>query len=388
MAIELANKLCTGCTACAKVCPKQCITMKPNVEGFVYPEIDTSVCAQCGLCEKTCPVLHKPTQEAIETVAFAAYSTDLECRLASSSGGIFSLLANEVLNEGGIVFGAAFDDCFNVHHIGVETKDELGKLRGSKYVQSSLGNVFDDVKRNLDNGRMVLFSGVICQIAGLKSYLKKDYPNLLAVDVLCHGVPSPKLWKKYIDELEKTHGGAVRRMFFRHKKYGWKTYAVSFEFSNDTAYERIFSKDPFMQMFLQNICLRLSCHNCQFNELDRLSDITLGDCWGIDRIMPDMDDDKGTSVVLVHTEKGKAYFNRIKSMTEIRESDVDKILPPSSGGRHAVAPHRKRASFFAEIDSSDIPKLAKMVEPSFFVKARSFAFMCGGRILRVLHIKR
>jgi len=388
MSVELAGKACTGCTACAEMCPKHCISMKPNDEGFLYPEIDTSVCVECGLCAKTCPVLHKPVQEGVKTTAYAAYSLDEDNRLSSSSGGIFSLLANEVLDCGGVVYGAAFDERFNVHHIGVESKNELGKLRGSKYVQSNLENIFADVKTVLESGRKVLFSGVICQIAGLKAYLKKDYPNLLTVDVLCHGVPSPKLWKKYIDELEKSHGSAVRRMFFRHKKYGWKTYAVSFEFSNDTAYVRIFNKDPYMQMFLRNICLRPSCHSCHFNEVDRLSDITLGDCWGVNRIMPDMDDDKGTSVVLVHTENGNDYFEKLKSQMTIRESDVDTILPPLSGGRHSVAPHPKRARFFAEMDSKSIDELAKMTEPSVFAKAKTFAFRCGGKMLRILHIKR
>lgn len=349
MSIKLAENSCTGCTTCAERCPQKCICMKPNDEGFLYPEIDKTACVECGLCEKDCPVLHKPMRSHDKTVAYSAYSKDIDNRLSSSSGGIFSLLANEVLDDGGIVYGAAFDDCFNVHHIGVETKDELGKLRGSKYVQSNLDNVFYNVKIALDSGRKVLFSGVICQIAGLKAYLKCEYPNLFTVDVLCHGVPSPKLWRKYINYLEGIYGASVRRLSFRSKKYGWKTYSLSFAFSNNKEYTRIYNKDPYMQMYLQNICLRPSCYECRFNEIDRLSDITLGDCWGIGKTMPDMDDDRGTSVVLIHSENGKDYFDKIKQHLIIQESEVDNVLPPNFGGRQAVKPHKNRTEFFARL---------------------------------------
>lgn len=369
----VARELCSGCTACASVCPKQCIQMKPNKEGFLYPEIDAAICVECGACKRTCPVLNKPKFTGVQTTAFAAYAEDETVRLASSSGGIFSLLAEEVLEHNGVVYGAAFDEKFHVHHIGVETKDELGKLRGSKYVQSNLGHVFADVKEKLENGKVVLFSGVICQIAGLKAYLKKDYPNLLTIDVLCHGVPSPKLWQKYLDELEKSHGSAVRRMFFRHKKYGWKTYSVSFEFSNDTEYEEFFSKDPYMQIFLRNISLRPSCYNCHFNELDRVSDITLGDCWGINRIMPEMDDDKGTSVILIHSEKGKRQFEKVSVNMVTKQANPDTILPPTAGGRKSVKPHHNREKFFKKLnEGATIKQLLQLSQLPLKVRAISF----------------
>jgi len=388
MTIESVKTKCTACTVCVGVCPKKCITLKENIEGFLYPVIDDSLCINCGLCEKTCPLNNKPLTNNIKTTGYVSYSKDEQNRISSSSGGLFSVIANEVIKNDGIVYGAAFDNAFKVSHLEVKTKQELEKLRGSKYVQSNLGDVFSNVKRNLEKGKEVLFSGTICQIAGLKSYLRKDYDNLLTIDVLCHGVPSPKVWDKYIRYIEKTNNKKIDDIQFRNKKNGWKNYSLMFEFIDKSRQYIKFSEDKYMKMFLRNICLRKSCYDCQFNEIDRVSDITLGDCWGIDKVIPDMDDDKGTSVMLIHTQNGKKYLNSIKKELEIREADIDLILPPGAGGRCSVKEHPKRREFFDKLDKDSMIELEKLVEPTVKEKIITFIYSFGGKTLRLLGLKK
>ena len=217
--IEITDKSqCCGCTACASVCPKMCIAMKEDEEGFLYPEADASLCIGCGLCEKVCPVLHQGDARKPLAV-YAAKNRDENVRMASSSGGIFSLLAERVIDDGGVVFGARFDDNWEVIHDFAETKEKLVAFRGSKYVQSCMESCFVQAKRFLDGGRKVLFTGTSCQIAGLKNYLRKDYENLLAVDVVCHGVPSPEAWRKYVKEISASQGGEnSKQLCGKHSK--------------------------------------------------------------------------------------------------------------------------------------------------------------------------
>lgn len=369
MIIIKDKKQCSGCGACAQICPKRCIVMQVDAEGFEYPVADSSVCANCNLCNKICPVQNSKCGNNDVLSAYAAYAKQDEIRMQSSSGGLFTLLANEILEHDGVVFGAAFDDSFLVHHIAIQNKNELEKLRGSKYLQSRVENTFDEAKRYLDSGRYVLYTGTACQIAGLMSFLQKEYGNLYTADVLCHGVPSPKVWQRYLLYQEKTHNAAVQRTFFRHKKYGWKTYAVEFLFSNSTAYENIFSKDSFMQMFLQNICLRPSCYACRFKSLARPSDITIGDCWGIENYMPEMDDDKGTSIVLVHSVKGQEFFDAINSKMVYCKAETDKLLPPTADSRKSVPMHPRRKVFFKKLARGvNIEKLALLTEPTILDK--------------------
>ena len=365
--IEILNKKdCCGCSACAQACVKKCITMRTDYEGFTYPEVDLSTCVQCGLCKKACPIINADSNsnEMLHYPAYAAFADAENVRLRSSSGGIFTLLAENVLHKGGMVFGAAFDDEFMVSHIGIEHIEEITRLQGSKYLQSRIGNTYYEAKVALDAGRQVLYSGTACQIAGLKGYLKKEYPNLLTLDVLCHGVPSPKVWNSYLRSQEVLHNGHVRRTFFRHKKYGWKTFALLLEFSNNKAYERIFAEDPFMQMFLSNICLRPSCYACKFKSLSRPSDITIGDCWGIDNIYPDMDDDKGTSIVFAHSEKGMDLLKKIWGEMTYKEGNIEELLPNTADSRKSVSPHPNRNTFFAALDAGEnCDELLKFVKP-------------------------
>lgn len=251
---------CSGCHACANACPKNCISMVSDEEGFWYPQVNKEKCIDCGLCEKVCPIIHKwQPDDSRKTTAIAAINLNEEIRLESSSGGIFTLKAEKIIDQGGVVFGAAFSDDFkSVRHICVDNKADLEKLRGSKYVQSKISDTYKHAKEYLDSGRKVLFSGTPCQIGGLYSYLRKPYENLLTQDIICHGVPSPMVWEKYVEKCERKAASEMQRVFFRHKKYGWKSYSMAMEFTNHTKYIRTLLEDPYMRLFLSNSCLRPS----------------------------------------------------------------------------------------------------------------------------------
>ena len=338
--LEIDNKsLCSGCHACANACPQNCIQMISYEEGFWYPQVDKDNCIECGLCEKVCPILHKwQSDENRLTTAMAAINLNEEIRLKSSSGGIFTLIAEEIINQGGVVFGAAFANDFrSVHHIFVDNTKDLEKLRGSKYVQSKIGDTYKQAKDFLDGGRMVLFTGTPCQIGGLYSYLRKPYENLFTQDIICHGVPSPMVWKKYVDEREKKAASTTQRMFFRHKKYGWKTFAVLFEFLNSTVYMKNLHDDSFMRAFLSNLCLRPSCYNCSFKSIKRQADITLADFWGVQNELPEMDDDKGTSLVLVHSVKGEKQLAALAGIAKTQICDFSVIEKNNSAAVKSCA---------------------------------------------------
>lgn len=299
----LDNSECCGCSACLSVCPRECITMHEDKEGFLYPSVDADKCVDCRLCEKNCPELH-PGSEITPLKTLAAYNPHQEIREESSSGGMFSLISESVIKEGGVVFGAEFDSNWGVRHTFVETCDELSRFRGSKYLQSVIGDTYSEAKQFLNSGRKVLFSGTPCQIAGLKNYLGKDYENLLTLDIVCHGVPSPMVWKKYLESLAIM---PVTDVSFRDKKCGWKGYKVKISSAKTDVKEinEFFLQNRFMQVFLSDLSLRPSCYNCKFKSGSSGSDITLGDFWGIDRIDPAIDDDRGMSLILVNTSKGE-----------------------------------------------------------------------------------
>ena len=337
--IEIVNKeKCCGCYGCVSICPKKCISMKNDEEGFWYPEVNKDICIKCGLCEKTCPVIRNEYTNTNNTKvkAYVSYTNNYETRIKSSSGGLFSMFAEKILNENGIVFGAVFDDKFLVHHIAISDIKDLKLFQGSKYLQSDIGDSYKKAKDFLDKGSKVLFSGTACQIAALKAFLGKEYNNLFTIDVLCHGVPSPKVWQRYLKEKESEYKSLAKQIEFRNKTEGWKKFSVKIDFKDSKSYRENLNTDNYMKLFLKNICLRPSCHDCRFKSLNRPSDVTLGDCWGIEKNMPDMDDDKGTSVVLVHSESGQEMLDSIKNKINLRKAEVDKALPPTADSRKSV----------------------------------------------------
>lgn len=355
--IEIVDKKeCTGCSACFSACPEKSIVMEEDNDGFYYPEVNHEKCTKCSLCINICPVINVPVIDN-SLNAYACINNDEALRMQSSSGGIFTAIANEILDRKGVVFGAAFDENFNVTHQFVGSYEGLQKLRGSKYVQSQINTSYLKTKNFLEQGRLVLFSGTPCQIAGLKSYLQREYENLFCVDFICHGVPSPKVWTKYVAFRSECASSSPQRISFRRKDYGWKRFSVSFLFKNDTEYLNNLWDDIYMRTFLKNISLRASCYSCKFKTIHRQSDITLADFWGISNILPDMHDDKGTSLILVNNEKGKSLFNTIKDKVQDKEVNINEAIKYNSSAVKSAMPHPARAEFFRDLDHLPFDKL-------------------------------
>lgn len=375
--IDIQNKeLCCGCSACASICPRHCITMRADKEGFLYPQIDTASCVDCGLCEKACPFLAEVKDETPPLHTFAAKNLNEDVRLSSSSGGLFTLFAEKTIKQGGIVFGAHFDNNWNVVHGEATTLDELTKFKGSKYVQSCIGDSYLKAKEYLKQGRKVLFSGTSCQIMGLKRYLGKDYPNLFTIDVICHGVPSPAVWKNYLDEIIKVARKGKKNQFrslftsvipetdapvqgtlegisFRDKTFGWRKISFALYFAKATAagekkqFRSLIANDYQSKYFVAfNACLtiRHSCFNCKAKGGRCGSDITLADFWGIEKVIPDFSDDKGVSLCLCNTEKGYDLFAELAVVK--RKTTLEQAVTHNCSWRLSHKPHANRERFY------------------------------------------
>ena len=353
--IDIRNKSqCCGCEACVQRCPKRCISLVEDVEGFLYPKVDASLCIDCGLCEKVCPIINQSIEREPQAV-FAAINPDDNIRKSSSSGGIFSALANAVLSQGGVVFGVCWSADWRLIFDYAETQEDLSSFRGSKYLQAHVGDAYVKAEQFLKLGRQVLFTGTACQIAGLKKYLRRDYNNLLAVDVICHGAPSPKVWKKYLDEQlesieqERGSGYQIASINFRDKSIGWKNYNFSIGLKREEGVVEYFtqpsSQNIFMRGFLRDIYLRPSCYSCPAKSGKSGSDITLGDFWGINQLKPEIDDDRGVSAVMVNTARGASWYNSL-SLDQYSMTYTD-VCHYNSALVRSVACPPQRAKFFA-----------------------------------------
>lgn len=333
--IQIIDKrICCGCSACEQTCPKHAISMQPDKKGFSYPVVNIENCVDCGLCEQACPILHEKDQR-VPSHVYAVKNKDEEVRMKSSSGGFFSILTEDVIKMGGVVYGAAFDDDWHVRHVRVDDKQSISKLRGSKYVQSQIGDTYKQVRKDLKEGRRVLFSGTPCQVAGLKRFLGRGYANLLTVDLVCHGVPNPRIWKEYLKEQQKAilrrpvedspvmASSKINWISFRDKSKGWIKFRFALQYTENSSNgdkRTVFSstdiwEHPYMLLFLKNYILRPSCHNCKFRCGRSGADYTLADYWGIERFYPDFFDDRGVSLVLQYSNekmeewlKDKVFF--------------------------------------------------------------------------------
>lgn len=305
--IEIKDKKgCCGCHACASVCPKHCISMQADEEGFLYPLVEQSVCVDCGRCEKVCPVIH-PGECRLPLKVYAAGNNCLDVRMNSSSGGVFMLLAEEVIRRGGVVFGAKFDEDWNVIHAWTDREEGLAAFRGAKYVQSVIGKSYQEVRSFLKQGRQVLFTGTPCQIKGLQNFLGKAYGHLFLADIVCHGVPSPLVWQTYLKFINPQNR-KITMLSMRSKTSGWKRYRMVIRTSSGFLYSGKAAGNLYSQGYLADLYLRPSCHACPSRKGRSGSDCTLGDFWGIHRCCPGMDDNRGVSLVLINSPKGMNFF--------------------------------------------------------------------------------
>lgn len=346
--IQIENKKkCSGCTACYAVCPKQCIEMKVDEEGFRYPAVDTEKCIRCGACERSCPILNPATEVPALQKAFLVQHKDDTVRLDSSSGGAFTAIASYVLSKGGVVFGAAYDEYFQVRHCYVENTAKLWKFRNSKYVQSDVGDCFREVRDFLRVGRWVCFSGTPCQIEGVNRFLGKQYEKLVLVDVVCHGVPSPLIWNRYLEyqRIEEQKPDNIR---FRDKFYGYKYSTMSLIKGGKNVYHAGSQLDPMLRAFFTDICDRPSCYACPFKKRYRVSDMTIWDCFSVYDFDKAMDDDKGTTRVLCHTEKAAMIMQGLEDVARCKEVPADKLVSGVKEMYESVPMNPKREQFFAD----------------------------------------
>lgn len=346
--IEIRNKSeCCGCSACVSVCPVQCIVMRRDrEEGFDYPVANPDICISCGKCEAICP-MSDPREPSGPVGAFAARSIDFV--EGSSSGGVFPALAESVVNDGGVVFGAVVNPDMTVGHSEAEDMDEVEKMRGSKYVQSDLYAVHADVKAYLEAGRQVMFTGTPCQVAGLKAFLGRDYDCLTTADCACHGVPGPGLWERYVSALGVRYGSPVKNVRFRDKRSGWRNYrtVTCLEGREIVVHHQ---RDPYMLLFLQDMTLRPSCYQCRFRHGKSGSDITLADLWNVSAASPEFDDDKGVSAVFANTLKGFEALE--KTGLDMRKVDPIAAVGRNSGFAESVPIPERREEFFRGYDSA------------------------------------
>lgn len=360
------KKDCCGCSACVQICPKNCICMKPDEEGFSYPCVDENVCIDCGLCEKVCPVIN-PGEERIPVRTLAVKNRNEEIRFKSSSGGAFSALAIGILDDGGVVFGAKFDKEWNVVHDYIESLDDLHLFQGSKYVQSNIGNTYSLAETFLKMGRKVLFTGTSCQIAGLKRFLLRDYDNLVTADVICHGVPSPMVWRdylKYIIAENKVKGVSslndITGISFRSKMTGWRNFSMVITGNNGFRIAEAIDKNLFMRGFLDNLYLRPSCYHCPVRKGRSGSDLSLGDYWGVEESYPDFADNMGVSVVLLYN-KEKELLQELDLDCSLIESEYSDAVKWNLCIERSVAETQDRNIFWNEYDAYGLDAIRRII---------------------------
>lgn len=403
--INITNKMdCCGCWACVQRCPKQCIMMNEDEEGFLYPKVNTDLCIECGLCEDVCPIIHQSDLRSPLKV-YAAKNPNEEIRIKSSSGGIFTMLAEKIINDGGIVFGARFNEKWEVIHDYAKDGVGVELFRGSKYVQSQIIDSYKCAEKFLKEGKKVLFSGTPCQIAGLNNFLRKEYANLLSVDVACHGVPSPKVWREYLKSISLSANvvdtemnilptnidSSIERITFRDKKYGWKSFGLgiyikSVNSSNECQflYESM-KKNIFLQGFLKDLYLRPSCHACPARKGKSKSDITIADYWGISSVIKNFDDDKGVSLILINTEKGDLIYDELHTYSVLTKYEQAIVSNPCL--EHSVAIPNYRQKFWNEFNAEGvnvIPKICAHMRPTMFLQAFRIVKIILKRILKLI----
>lgn len=380
--IEIINKAdCNGCYACYQKCPANAIKMITDNEGFWYPKVDNTKCIRCKQCIKVCPEIH-PEKLSINSLIYACYRINLKKRLKSASGGFFSLLAEYIIFKNGVVFGAKFDKNLVLRHDYVDKDYKIIELQGSKYVQSKIGNSYSQAKEFLLKGNYVLFSGTPCQIQGLKKYLGKDFDNLITVDLVCHGVPSPEVWKKYIQYISK--GKKIEEFIPRDKSKGIVDAPLVFKFDNGKILKQNYSENMYIQGFINNLYLRPSCYDCSFKGIERCSDITLGDFWGLNKFNSKFGDNYGISLVILHTEKGKKCFDQIKSNLNYIPATVEAAIEENPCIISSVKITKKRFIFFKCFQKRNLLNLIKkLTKPTLLDKSNNVFKLLISKIIKL-----
>ena len=367
--IQIQDKSkCCGCCACVDVCAHHAITLKTDIEGFWYPEVDKDKCVDCGLCEKVCPELHildlKKNDFEKPAHSIAAINKNMSVRWDSTSGGAFSALADVMYAQGGYVSGAVYNDDFSVSNYISNNQEDLKRLRSSKYLQSKAEGLYKQIRDLLRNGEKVLACGTPCQMAALRSFLRKDYDNLTIVDFICRGVNSPKVYRKYLDSLERKYGGKVVYVKAKNKELGWRNLTRKVVFDNGKVYYGVLMDDDFRRGYHTNVFCRPSCYHCQYKGFPRMADITIADYWGIENVDKNLDNNIGTSMILLNSKKGIEYFEQAKEKFEWKETRFESILPGNIALRKPIQPAKiDRKAFFEDLDNGTFDDVVKKYFP-------------------------
>lgn len=385
--IRITNKVdCCGCNACGDVCGKKAISFKTDIEGFWYPEVDKEKCVDCGLCEKVCPIINikelKKNDYPQPAHTIAAINRNMRVRWNSTSGGAYSAMAETILEENGYVSGAIYNDGFTgVHNYVTNNPQDLEKLRSSKYLQSNAEGLFKQIKELLIKGEKVLACGTPCQMAALRSFLRKDYENLVIVDFICRGVNSPKVYRAYLDSLEKKYNSKVVYVKAKNKELGWRNLTRKVTFENGQSYYGVFMDDDFRRGYHTNVFCRPSCYECKFKGFPRIADITIADYWGIEKVDRNLDNNIGTSMILLNSKKGECFFERCAPKLEYIETNLDSVLPGNKAIFQSINSSKlDRDIFFKDLDDNDFdyvvqkyfPKNKSQQQRSFILLIRSF----------------
>lgn len=368
--INIQNKAeCCGCNACGDICAHKAITFNTDIEGFWYPEVNKDLCTNCGLCEKVCPIINikdlKKNDYPKPSHTIAAINKNMRVRWNSTSGGAYTALAEVMLKQGGYISGAIYNEGFTgVHNYVTNNPKDLEKLRSSKYLQSNAEGIFKQIKELLINGEKVLACGTPCQMAALRGFLRKDYDNLIIVDFICRGVNSPKVYRAYLDSLEKKYNSKVVYVKAKNKELGWRNLTRKVTFENGQSYYGVHMEDDFRRGYHTNVFCRPSCYDCKFKEFPRIADITIADYWGIEKVDKNLDNNIGTSMILLNSKKGEAYFERTKDKIEYKETPFESVLGGNIALRKSIEPAKiDRKAFFEDLDAHDFDYVTQKYYP-------------------------
>lgn len=359
---------CCGCCACVDVCAHEAITLKTDIEGFWYPEVNADKCTDCKLCEKVCPELHiedlKKNDSPKPLKTLAAIHKRMDIRWDSTSGGAFSALANAMYNQNGYVSGAIYNEDFTVRNYISNNPEDLIKIRSSKYLQSKAEGLYKKIKNLLRSGEKVLACGTPCQMAALRSFLGKNYDNLIIVDFVCRGVNSPKVYRAYLDSLERKYGGKVVYVKAKNKELGWRNLTRKVVFDNGKCYYGVSMIDDFRRGYHTNVYCRPSCYTCQYKDFPRMSDITIADYWGIENVDKNLDNNIGTSMILLNSKKGEEFFNLAKDSLEYIETPFESVLPGNIALTKPIPQSTiNREQFFKDLDNSSFEEITQKYFP-------------------------